>query len=328
MKNTLRLTTGLFCASAALFLSSQAEGFAGLLQKYFSMPVLRALGFVFGACTLPAAEILSYVLLGFGAISLMVRIALAVKQKSSGPVYPWLRGAALGLSVVVLGYAVLWYPAYFAPQARPYAIKNTSSAQMESLCRALICRIEDNAYGKAHFSPQQAVRAVAEETGRAYMRGSRVKTALCAGWLRAIGACGIFLCWTGEAVVSPELPDISLPFTACHEAAHMQGIADEAQASIAAYNACKKLGGDYALSADVWALKYAMNRLCGMDAQRFMDVSGQIPPNVRRLLAMAGGYGRQEISVFPLFRWIGLADFTTNYAQMAHYLANTQSYAQ
>jgi len=61
------------------------------------------------------------------------------------------------------------------------------------------------------------------------------------GWADMYSSMGItgFTCGiTGEAAVNPQIPDVTLPFTMCHEMAHRMCIASEKDANFAAFLAC------------------------------------------------------------------------------------------
>lgn len=61
------------------------------------------------------------------------------------------------------------------------------------------------------------------------------------GWSDMYTSMGItgFTCGiTGEAAVNPQIPDVTLPFTICHEMAHRMCIASEKDANFAAFLAC------------------------------------------------------------------------------------------
>ena len=61
------------------------------------------------------------------------------------------------------------------------------------------------------------------------------------GWADMYTSMGItgFTCGiTGEAAVNPQIPDVTLPFTMCHEMAHRMCIASEKDANFAAFLAC------------------------------------------------------------------------------------------
>ena len=58
------------------------------------------------------------------------------------------------------------------------------------------------------------------------------------GWsdmYTSMGITGVTFGLTGEAAVNPQIPDVTLPFTMCHEMAHRMCIASERDANIAAF---------------------------------------------------------------------------------------------
>ncbi|MDE3245562.1 MAG: DUF3810 domain-containing protein [Acidobacteriota bacterium] len=51
---------------------------------------------------------------------------------------------------------------------------------------------------------------------------------------------GMYIPWTGEALLNGSTPSPALPFSVCHEMAHQQGIAREDEANFVAYLACRR----------------------------------------------------------------------------------------
>ena len=60
-----------------------------------------------------------------------------------------------------------------------------------------------------------------------------------ADWYTDQGITGVTVGLTGEAAVNPQIPDICLPFTMCHEMAHRMCIATEIDGDFAAFLACQ-----------------------------------------------------------------------------------------
>ena len=61
------------------------------------------------------------------------------------------------------------------------------------------------------------------------------------GWAdlyTSMGITGVTFGMTGEAAVNPQIPDVTLPFTMCHEMAHRMCIANERDANFAGFLAC------------------------------------------------------------------------------------------
>ena len=89
------------------------------------------------------------------------------------------------------------------------------------------------------------------------------------GWADMYTSMGItgFTCGiTGEAAVNPQIPDVTLPFTMCHEMAHRMCIATERDANFAAF-----LAGSvhpdvqFEYSAYFMAYRYCYNALAGIN---------------------------------------------------------------
>lgn len=59
--------------------------------------------------------------------------------------------------------------------------------------------------------------------------------------MAALGIHGVYFPFTGEPIVSSEIPDCRVPFVALHEIAHQRGIAREADASLFAWLASREL---------------------------------------------------------------------------------------
>ena len=96
------------------------------------------------------------------------------------------------------------------------------------------------------------------------------------GWAdmyTSMGITGVTFGLTGEAAVNPQIPDVLLPFTMCHEMAHRMCIASERDANFAAFLACSvhpDIAFEY--SAYFMAFRYCYNALASVktvDAAQF-----------------------------------------------------------
>ncbi|MDO5401587.1 MAG: DUF3810 domain-containing protein [Eubacteriales bacterium] len=93
------------------------------------------------------------------------------------------------------------------------------------------------------------------------------------GWAdmyTSMGITGFTFGITGEAAVNPQIPDISLPFTMCHEMAHRMCIANERDANFAGFLACSaNPDPQFRYSGYFMAFRYcfnALNRVSGQQA--------------------------------------------------------------
>ena len=87
------------------------------------------------------------------------------------------------------------------------------------------------------------------------------------GWAdmyTSMGITGFTTGITGEAAVNPQIPDVSLPFTMCHEMSHRMCIANERDANFAAFLACSVHPSlEFQYSGYYMAYRYCYNALVG-----------------------------------------------------------------
>lgn len=96
---------------------------------------------------------------------------------------------------------------------------------------------------------------------------------------------GMFIPFTGEALVNEAMPACCLPFVACHEAAHARGFAREEDANLLAYLACSASQEPYfRFSGAVCALSFAMDALRETDAAAHAALYDALPERVRQAL--------------------------------------------
>jgi hypothetical protein len=85
------------------------------------------------------------------------------------------------------------------------------------------------------------------------------------GWAdmySSMGITGVTMGLTGEAAVNPQIPDVTLPFTMCHEMAHRMSIATERDANFGAFLASiNNEDIQYRYSGYFMAYRYCMNAL-------------------------------------------------------------------
>ena len=83
-----------------------------------------------------------------------------------------------------------------------------------------------------------------------------------ADWYTKQGITGVTIGLTGEAAVNPQIPDICLPFTMCHEMAHRMCIATEIDGDFAAFLACQaNVDPEFQYSGYFMAYYYCYNAL-------------------------------------------------------------------
>ena len=162
------------------------------------------------------------------------------------------------LLALALSLAVLWLPLY---ANKPYAVSRTAADEtistfIESLAHAL--------------EPAEALsREEILQTAQTLSGGGVQLKYMCFPELmRALRMAGFYSPLTGEALLSEAEPEWFLPFVACHELAHANGLANEGQANLRAYALC--MAADSAAfrnSARLYAMRIAFSMLNPTAAQ-------------------------------------------------------------
>lgn len=206
------------------------------------------------------------------------------------------------LMVLIYLIAALWVPLYFAEA--PLRITATP-AQLAASCRVLI---DELSASPLDFSvPPDDLPA---------------KHPSLPFWMDALNLAGFASFLTGEALISPELPNAAVPFVAVHESMHTLGHADEGRTNLAAWAECLRRGGLYADSARLWALKDSLALLRRMDSDAWSAVRRELPPQLDRLLTQLGGETAPPgDGVLALLAPLGLAESVQSYEILALYLA-------
>ena len=96
--------------------------------------------------------------------------------------------------------------------------------------------------------------------------------------------CGFYSCFTMEANYNRNMPAINMPFTVCHELAHVSGFAREDEANFVGYLACSQSQDPYFRYSGVsHALRYTLNALYGsIDAEEYKKLTEYLPDWVWR----------------------------------------------
>lgn len=127
------------------------------------------------------------------------------------------------------------------------------------------------------------------------------------GWAdmySAMGITGFTMFLTGEAAVNPQIPSVSLPFTICHEMAHRMCIAQEQDANMAAFLACRAHSElSFRYSAYFMAYRYCYSALASHN-----------PAAAKRVVAGAGELLQHDMDHYSDFFNTRQDDNATNLA--------------
>jgi hypothetical protein len=266
----------LWTAASALVLSLVFT-LSGQLSEWFSGSVsLPLAGLIAKAASLvrwPVGEVL--IVAGAPLIALLL-LWSAIRRKPP-------RGAALMLSVAFLAYTVLWVPLCHVPAkaVEPYEswrlikLARLMGQQADAL-RADAMRVE--------ATPDAVLlqaRDLISDLKLSDQSLSAPKFSHFPQILRTLKIAGLYAPWTGEAIVSPNEPDFTLPFLSAHELAHAAGVAREDEANYAAFKACMAGDARFQYAASIYALRYSMDALRGIDLDEWFEIRSELSEGVR-----------------------------------------------
>ena len=194
----------------------------------------------------------------------------------------WLGWVAAVFAGIYMLHTALWGLNYYAgPLAQDMRLE-VATYNLEELteatefyrdkANALAAQVNRDAYGKVDFGAFDAMAAegyqgfhvLTYQYHYPIFAGSKVPVKPL-GWAdmySSMGITGVTFGLTGEACVNPQIPDVTLPFTMCHEMAHRMCIAPERDANFAAFLACSvHPDPQFQYSGYFMAFRYCYNAL-------------------------------------------------------------------
>lgn len=251
------------------------------MLEHWTRPLLLSLHARTARIPFPVAEPLAFALALLTAAALAAALLRAARQRLLAPLVRWLRGVGWTALLLAAALALTWLPAMAQPVETPPV---PDADRLEWLCGELIDAL--NASPLAFPAPDESARLAPEAAG---LTGGAVKAARYPEWMRAAAVSGLFVPLTGEAIVDATASPALIPFTAVHELAHLQGVADEGAANILAWRRCMDAGGAFADSARLWALRYAMGLLLNADGAAWQRMRDKMKDPLAQVYRCSGG---------------------------------------
>ena len=105
---------------------------------------------------------------------------------------------------------------------------------------------------------------------------------------------GVYFPFTFEANVNTDVPSFSVPFTMCHELAHVRGIMHEEDANFISYLSCIESDDDIMnYSGNIMAMMYASNKLYSADKELYREFFTHISKGVYNDLEYYSDYWKE-----------------------------------
>ena len=295
-----------------------SPGFSSFWLQRVIIPLSLRLHGLTANVPFPLMEIAAAGILTALALAGVWAILRTLFNRTAASIRVWIRTLAWSAWTIAAIYLIMWYPAYWT--IMPEALSTPNTEQLEWLCEQLIDTLNasDLTFSDAEDTLRDAAAIAGDDAGA-------IKAARYPEWMRALHISGLYSPWTGEAIVDATAPEAALPFTAVHELMHLKGIADEGAANIAAWEICQTAGGNFAASANLWALKYAMEMLAPTDPGAVTRLHEKMEGALARTFrTMYGGNAGTNQANALLMGWLGLSDAASSYPALISHLAAVQ----
>jgi hypothetical protein len=281
---SLLLVLGLVTGMLVLLARQVPDWFFGWYRPA-SQRVLAFLARLNGWAGFAVCEVL-LVLIVLWAVGTLIRAI--VRRKG---IVRWCWGMILFGVFLLCSFTALWGLNHFGPSAADIlgldVTKYTTDELRETTeyflaqANALSGKVSRDEDGVAVFADfdDLAQEAAAAWDGFAagnddfYPTSVRPKSMALSPVMNRIGLTGIFIAWTAEGCISTTDPDVSLPFTMCHELAHRQTVAAEEEANFLSFLVCRQSDSvEFQYSANYTALIHCYNALYKVDKDAAADI--------------------------------------------------------
>ena len=222
------------------------------------------------------------------ALAVVILASLVVVLATKKNLIAWGGWVLAALSLVYMLHTLLWGLNYYAGdladdmrlEVAQYTLEELTEATeyYRDKANALSLVVSRDANGDVEFPEFETL---AQQAGEGFdaltydysypvFAGSKypVKKLGWADMYTSMGITGFTFGLTGEAAVNPQIPDVSLPFTICHEMAHRMCIASERDANFTGFLACSVHPDEaFQYSAYFMAFRYCYNALASVRTQ-------------------------------------------------------------
>ena len=295
------LTAGIF-AALTWVLTQFGQRYANLVDMIYPY-VVRTLQDILANWTsqisYPVWQLLAVVL---GVLVLASIVLMIIFKWNPISWFGWVLAAGCGIYMLhTLVFGLNYYAGPIAEDIRMEASAYTLSELTEATeyyrdkANELALRVPRDNAGNVSYDSFETLAAKAGDGFRylTYQRnfsvfaGSTlpVKKLGWADMYTSMGITGVTMGLTGEAAVNPQIPDVCLPFTMCHEMAHRMCIASERDANFAAFLAASvNEDVQFQYSAYFMAYRYCYSALASVNSQSASAAAARVLAGVSEIL--------------------------------------------
>ncbi len=258
----------------------------------------------------PLAEKLLLLVVACFGICLLTRVIQSLVRREPAPMLRCLYRTICGLGALYAIFVLSW-GLHFArlpfAEANQLEVRVSDAEELSALCNALlddalVLRAQAQVDSCGSFALSESLPEMLQRIPLAFdalaqqypFMAGQYAPPKAVGYNMALSEMqimGIYIPFTGEALLNPGIPATQLAHTAAHEAAHQRGFAREAEADFVGYLACKA-SDDPALaySGTLTMLRYAALSLSEADPEAYSKLARRFSEDIDRDYAQQYAY--------------------------------------
>lgn len=274
-----------------------AEWYALNIYKYISL----FWNFISSLAPFSVAEVIVILLIPFVVFYIVFTIFRAVKKPEhrGNYIYKKCLNAVCAVSVVfalfITNFGLCYYRSTFA-SASGIEVHDSTVDELYGLCVKLAEKAtEEREYleeqdsvmvlsggiAEANTHAKNAMNALEEKYPTVTSGYSDTKPVMLSHLWSYTDVTGMFFPFTFEANINIDIPHIRIPFTMCHELAHLRGYAREDEANFISYLACvNSESHEFRYSAYLMAFIYVSNELFYEDSEKQAEATSHLSEKV------------------------------------------------
>lgn len=307
VRKVLKLAWWLLLAPGTYLLYQLAFLCPQVVEQVYSRAIYPVITYIMGTLTnlfsFSLAEILLYVFALVIVFFIIFILSALFRPKGKKLYHLFRRLIALGIVICslytsfILGWG-LNYARQPLSDSLGLTIEEATASELESVCTKLAQKTSDlrgqvleDAQGvfMTRHAPETILKMVPDlydEYAPGFLNlGAKVqvKGVMTPGLLSSLLTSGVYCPFTCEPNINLDMPALSIPSTAAHEYAHLKGFAREDEANFIAWYVLHDADDvDFAYSANVVALTYAMNALAEVDMDAYRRIYQELHPGIIR----------------------------------------------
>lgn len=290
-----------------LWTAGRFPAFADWYSRNVYSALVSVIGRVSGVFPFSVSELLLYILLILLAAAIVRTVRRCRKEGWKRATAEWICGIYLLAAILFFIYTVncgINYNRVSFAETTGLDVRGGTAEELKAVCQKLTEDVNEMS-GKVRRGEQgemilsvdvqeEAVRAMEKLSGEYTCLGGfypEPKGLFFSELLSVQQLTGIYSPFTIEANYNTQMTDYNIPFTACHELAHLRGFMQEEEANFIGYLAgIQSDSWDFRYSSCLMGWIYCTNALYDVDREAYYSLREQLDVKVRADLAVNSAF--------------------------------------